>query len=143
MEMNPTLFGWFSGFLKANKIPFNGDGSWEDVSGETFLRTLLTMPLEDATWGQHVGIDPMYDSTKPIGVNPRELAGRVMDIRAQIAKDWMEELKMLPEENMALRRETLFSSGFLEDMPVAEPQPGSTHPEMLSSVDDSAAGGDD
>lgn len=26
------------------------DGSWDDVSGETFLRRLLAMPIQEAKW---------------------------------------------------------------------------------------------
>ncbi len=33
-------------FYKANSIPKNGN--WDDVSGETFLRKLLSMPIEEA-----------------------------------------------------------------------------------------------
>lgn len=120
------------------------DGNWDDVSGETFLRNLLLMPIEGTSWGSRIGMDPMYDSTKPIGVNPRDLAVRIMEIRSQIAKEWIEELKSVSEENNLLMRETLLSSFSMENLPVVE-DPTSTHPEMgpLDSVDDSAAGGDD
>jgi hypothetical protein len=35
-------------FYKANSIPKNGN--WDDVSGETFLRKLLSMPIEEARY---------------------------------------------------------------------------------------------
>lgn len=51
-EMNPTLYGWFMQYLKEHKIP--KEGSWDDISGETFLRELLTTPIEETNWGKQV-----------------------------------------------------------------------------------------
>jgi hypothetical protein len=50
------------------------------VSGETFLRTLLSMPVSSAKF--ETGRDEMYDCTVPIGVDPRNIAQRIMDVRA-------------------------------------------------------------
>lgn len=59
-EMNPTLYGWFTQYLKEHKIP--KEGSWDDISGETFLRELLMTPIEETNWGkQVVRADEMYD----------------------------------------------------------------------------------
>lgn len=30
------------------------DGNWDDVSGETFLRELLSTPIEETNWGKQV-----------------------------------------------------------------------------------------
>jgi hypothetical protein len=64
-------------FSHENPIPQRG--SWEDVSGDTFLRKLLQ---GDLTSQGHQGIDPMYDCTIPIAVDPASLAMRIMDVRA-------------------------------------------------------------
>ncbi len=45
-ETNLHVFHWFQAFIKAHPIPRNGD--WDDVSGETFLRTLLAMSPDQA-----------------------------------------------------------------------------------------------
>ena len=47
-ETNPNVYHWLVVFEKENPIP--RDGAWDDVSGETFLRTLLSMPIEHASW---------------------------------------------------------------------------------------------
>jgi len=138
-EMNPTLYGWFSQYLKENKIP--RDGSWDDVSGETFLRGLLLTPIEETKWGKQVGVDQLFDCTGALIVDPRNIAQRIMEIRTQIAKEWIEDLGLVSEENSMLMRETLTSSLSLEDIPTIKDAPASgNHPDFL---DDSAAGSDD
>ena len=130
--------------MKTHKIP--RDGNWDDVSGETFLRELLSMPMEETRWGEQVGVDSLYDCTGGLLVNPRDVAQRVMEIRTQIAKEWIEEMKSVSEENALLMRETVLSSFSLNDIPVVDPadMPGAKgHPELKDEVDDSAAGCDD
>lgn len=84
----------------------------------------------------------MYNCTGALIVDPRNIAQRIMEIRSQIAKEWIEELTLVSEENSLLMRETLTSSLSLEDIPtVQEPPP--SHPDFQDQVDDSAAGGDD
>lgn len=45
-------------------VPCMQDGHWSDVSGDTFLRTLLSMPVEAAkydlvsTWAMHAPNQP-------------------------------------------------------------------------------------
>ena len=48
------------------------------MSGETFLRALLAMPVESAKYD--TGREQMYDCTVPIGVDPRSIAQRIMDV---------------------------------------------------------------
>lgn len=74
-------------------------------------------------------------------VDPRNIAQRIMEIRSQIAKEWIEELTLVSEENSLLMRETLTSSLSLEDIPTL--QEPSSHPDFQDELDDSAAGGDD
>jgi len=49
----------------------------------------------------------MYDNFGSVGVDPREMAQRVMEIRKQIAKEFIEDLQDIEEENNILFRETL------------------------------------
>lgn len=74
------------------------NGDWDDVSGETFLRKLLAMSPDQAKFNTvrfvmrcrdpckhllHVqGRDSLYDCTGSITVDPRQLAQRVMEVRA-------------------------------------------------------------
>jgi hypothetical protein len=140
MELNPTLFGWLNNYMKDHKIP--KDGNWDDVSGETFLRELLQAPIQETRWGETVGVNSLFDCTGSILVNPRDVAQRIMEIRTQIAKEMIDDLKQVSEENALLMRETVLSSFTLNEMPVAEGgEDGAYNP--LGSVDDSAAGGDD
>lgn len=75
-------------------------------------------------------------------VDPRNVAQRIMEIRSQIAKEWIEELKSVSEENALLMRETVLSSFSMEELPVAD-DTGISHPDFIDNVDDSAAGSDD
>jgi hypothetical protein len=108
----------------------------------------MSMPMEEASWGRSQGLDSMYDCTGGLLINPRDIAQRIMEIRTQIAKEWIEELKQVSEENALLMRESVLSS--FAAMPVLETEggdDGAAHPEMRidpeASVDDSAAGSDD
>ncbi|PSC69414.1 hypothetical protein C2E20_7133 [Micractinium conductrix] len=143
-ELNPTLMQWLEYYIKSNPIP--SKGSWEDVSGETFLRKLLAMPVEQTRWN-FGGRDEMYSKSSPLGVDPRQIAQRIMDIRSQIAREWIQELQLVDEENALLMRETVLSSFSLDSIPVVDPAQvkGSSHPELQHPdfTDDSAAGTDD
>ena len=105
---HPTqhLYHWLNAYQKANPIP--REGQWDDVSGDTFLSTLMLKPPEQARGQPHV--DPMYDCTKPLTVDPRQIAQRIMDIRMALAKELIEELHCINEENMRLLRKTLMAS---------------------------------
>jgi hypothetical protein len=118
--------------------PRSQDGKWDDVSGETFLRRLLSLPVQGTRWGEHSGADPMYDATKYFGVDPRGIAQRVMEIRSQLAREMAQDLAGVAEENALLMRETLASS--LAAAFAAGPAAGAP---PLPSVDDSAGGSDD
>jgi len=106
METNLNVYHWLLAFLKENPIPRNGD--WDDVSGETFLRTLLSMPVEVAKF--ETGRDPMFDNVVACGVDPRSIAQRIMEIRSQLSKEFIQELTNVDEENSILLRETLQNS---------------------------------
>ena len=126
------------------------DGNWEDVSGQTFLRKLLSMPIGEAKYD--VGrpamcefrVDLFFfffhpfpssffpflsfpltffflsllfpfslhtdDHVKGMGVDPRSMAQRIMDIRSQLAREWVEDLGDVSEENALLLRESAAAS---------------------------------
>lgn len=42
------MYHWLVVFMKDHPIP--RDGAWDDVSGESFLRLLLSMPIEHASY---------------------------------------------------------------------------------------------
>ena len=46
---------------------------------------------------------------------------RIMEIRAQIAREWVEELREVSEENALLMRETVLTSFGMADMQVVLP----------------------
>lgn len=89
------------------------------------------------------GVDSLYDCTGRLIVDPRNVAQRILEIRSQIAKEWIEELKSVSEENALIMRETVVSSFSMENIPVVEDSSNTTHPDFIDEVDDSAAGSDD
>ena len=107
METNPTLMQWWVHYMKANPIPRDGD--WDDVSGETFLRQLLTAPNDITNWGEMVGVPAEYNCTGTIQVDPPSLAQRVLDIRQVLAAEFVDDLIDVKEENSMLLREKLAS----------------------------------
>ncbi|BDA42224.1 hypothetical protein COCOBI_03-1110 [Coccomyxa sp. Obi] len=111
-ETNQHLYYWFSIYIRDNPIPRNGH--WDDVSGETFLRNLLSRGIEKAQYT--LGHGEMYDHFGACGVDPRNIAQRVMDIRTQIAKEMVQDLGNIAEENSLLMRETLFLAFNLDNV---------------------------
>lgn len=105
METNPTLCAWWTDFLRVSRITWDQGGP--HASGEIFLRRLFSMNLTTASWGEHVGMDEMYRNFGAIAVDPRQMAQRVMDIRAQLAKEFIDDLSNMEEENAILYREAL------------------------------------
>ncbi len=95
-------------FKKENEIP--REGSWDDVSGETFLRKLLSLQMEETSWAQQVGVENIYNSFGGLIVDPRNVAQRVMEVRGQLAKEMIQDLQQVSEENSLLMRETLLTS---------------------------------
>lgn len=106
-ETNLNVYHWLLAFMRQYPIP--KEGTWDDVSGESFLRTLLSMPIQSAKFitGRE---ETMYDNIPGSGVDPRSIAQRIMDIRKQLAKEWASDLLGVPEENASLLRESLTSS---------------------------------
>lgn len=129
-ETNLNVYHWLMIYIKENPIPQNGN--WDEVSGETFLRKLLSMPV--ATAKLQLNRDPMFDCIQASGVDPRSIAQRVMDIRSQLAKEFIQDLNGVTEENSSLLRETLNASlaNMFKSEVVAERKSGDwVHPEML------------
>lgn len=105
METNLNLYHWLTAYIRDVPIPKNGN--WDDVSGDTFLRSLLGMPVQNAKYEDR-GV--LYDISTGNGVDPRQLAQRIMEIRTQLADEFIQDLQQVREENSALYRETLTAS---------------------------------
>lgn len=50
------------------------------MSGENFLRTLLTQPIEQIS-GSFSDEEPQFANASPVGGDPRLVAQRIMDYR--------------------------------------------------------------
>lgn len=46
-------------------LPTLQEGHWEDVSGETFLRRLMSMPLEETRWSFYGALRPTLSFNQP------------------------------------------------------------------------------
>jgi len=135
-ETNIIVSEWLLNYMRENSIP--ASGAWEDVSGDTFIRKLLTMPLESTKL--EVNRDSLYDNRATIGVDPRSIAQRIMDIRTQLADEFMQDLKTVKEDNNTLLRETIAASFNASEAIKKDPAPqqssaagGWVHPEMMPS----------
>ncbi|KAK9798982.1 hypothetical protein WJX73_007665 [Symbiochloris irregularis] len=117
-ETNMHVYYWLCTFYRDHAIP--RDGHWDDVSGETFLRTLLNMPIEHAAVPMGRNASPLHSLGRGCGVDPRNLAQRIMDIRTQLAAEMIQDLKEVSAENATLMRETVTLSFNLNNV-VAHP----------------------
>ncbi|KAG2488321.1 hypothetical protein HYH03_013171 [Edaphochlamys debaryana] len=105
LETNQNIHHWVNRFIQEHPIP--RDGNWDDVSGDTFLRTLLSMQMEEASpWGR----DQLFHNTSVSDVDPRSIAQRIMEIRTELAKEFIQDLQQVAEENKLLQLETLQAS---------------------------------
>ena len=83
-ETNQHLYRWLGLYINENPIP--DAGAWEDVSGETFIRGMLqgegarVIPEVKAAL-----VDPLFDCSPVLGVDPRQVAQRILDIRKQVS----------------------------------------------------------
>jgi hypothetical protein len=109
-ETNLTAAQWLVTYMQEN--PLTLTGSWEDISGDNFVRKLLTKPVEAASYD--LGREDLYNNAATIGVDPRSIAQRILQIRYEIAKELIQDLQLVPEDNNQLLRETLTMS--LENM---------------------------
>lgn len=50
------------------------------------------------------GRDELFDNVRSCDVDPRSIAQRVMDIRKQLAEEFIQELQQVAEENALLLR---------------------------------------
>ena len=74
-------------YIRRNPIPL--EGSWDVVSGEEFLRKLLTEGVDATSYKGGVR-DPLFSCVGTIGVDPRAIGQRVMDIRSALAKEFIQ-----------------------------------------------------
>eukprot|EP00199_Chlamydomonas_sp_CCMP681_P006637 CAMPEP_0119109210 /NCGR_PEP_ID=MMETSP1180-20130426/17735_1 /TAXON_ID=3052 ORGANISM="Chlamydomonas cf sp, Strain CCMP681" /NCGR_SAMPLE_ID=MMETSP1180 /ASSEMBLY_ACC=CAM_ASM_000741 /LENGTH=296 /DNA_ID=CAMNT_0007094937 /DNA_START=15 /DNA_END=905 /DNA_ORIENTATION=+ len=136
VETNPAVHMWLFMYYRDHSIPIVG--SWDEVSGETFLRTLLSMESYESAIS--LGGDPGGMERMAVQqIAPRSLAQRIMDIRVGLSKEFMQDLAGVEEENRSLLRETLsMSLALTEQEPVVSralpPRDMSkvfVHPELL------------
>ncbi|MEW5316139.1 MAG: hypothetical protein WDW38_007525 [Sanguina aurantia] len=143
METNVLLHNWLVQFYKDNPVP--RIGSWDEVSGESFLRKLLAMPVSSAKL--ELGRDPLFDNSADGGVDPRSMAQRIMEIRSQLALEFAQDLKAVAEENSALLRESLLlsltSASSDEDSPSVAPAPAAASGAAAGSAQRSSGSGSD
>jgi len=105
-ETNQHMYHWLNAFVEQNPIP--REGKVEDISGETFLMELMQRPAEQAR--AQPWLDPLFDCSTPLTVDPRQVAQRIMDIRVQIARELQQDLNKIEEENMEMLRQSLMLS---------------------------------
>ena len=91
--------------MRAYPIP-RDEGTWEDLSGATFLRKLMSMPVGAANVSPKRAA--VYEMTRRAGINPREVAASILSIRTQLAGEWCQDLASgaIEEENADLMRES-------------------------------------
>ena len=98
----------------------------------------MSMPIEDAKFD--VGCDPLHDNYSTCAVDPRNIAQRILDIRAQIATELIQDLGGVPDDNSEILRQSLRASleGSFKLIPViaANSGEGPLHPELSSSEDE-------
>ena len=103
-ETNQHLHGWLSAYVEANPIPARGP--WEDISGDSFLMGLLQQNVVVQV-SARPGMDPLFDCSPRLSIDPRQVAQRIMDIRAVLAKEFVEDLKGVEADNLQLLRDCL------------------------------------
>eukprot|EP00899_Mesostigma_viride_P001973 jgi/Mesvir1/11777/Mv00144-RA.1 len=115
METNQLLHLWLIRFMKANPIPF--EGRWEDICGDGFLEALIACPPELLD-------DPFCTkSNHSVRVDPAEMAHRIIDIRAHLALEFIQDLKLVKDEKTVFLQEQLrgmYALPSAEDIPEAE-----------------------
>jgi hypothetical protein len=74
--------------MRQNPIPL--EGSWDAVSGEEFLRKLLMEGEIDKTSYRGGVKDPLFSCVGTVGIDPRALGQRIMDIRTALAQEFVQ-----------------------------------------------------
>ena len=118
-ETNQHLYRWLGLYINENPIP--DAGAWEDVSGETFLRGMLqgegarVIPEVKAAL-----VDPLFDCSPVLGVDPRQVAQRILDVRKQLIQEAIEDMEGIKANNYKLITESLTLSLGSLDEPASE-----------------------
>ncbi len=60
-----------------------------------------------ATWKARPGMDPLFDCSPTLSIDPRQVAQRIMDIRSALAEEFIEDLKGVQDDNLQLLRDCL------------------------------------
>lgn len=80
-------------YMRQNPIP--QEGSWDAVSGEEFLRKLLVEGVDQTRYTGGVR-DPLFSNVGTIGIDPRALGQRIMDIRKALAAEFIQARTTTP-----------------------------------------------
>ncbi|KAG1667239.1 hypothetical protein FOA52_009804 [Chlamydomonas sp. UWO 241] len=147
-ETNQALGHWLMRFQSENPITLSG--TWEEISGDSFVRKLLSMPIEEAHWGVGVGMGGSAPPGSGICVDPRSIAQRILQIRAQLAREVAQDLRLVQDDNdeflRVAERTALERSLAMAALPVADGAAasggggGPVHPEMrLGDLDGDAS----
>jgi hypothetical protein len=83
----PRICDSVQAYMRQNPIP--AEGSWDAVSGEEFLRGLLTEGVDITSYKGGVK-DPLFSCVGSIGIDPRSLGQRIMDIRTALADEFVQ-----------------------------------------------------
>ena len=106
-ETNQHLYSWLHEYMHNNPIPKSG--KWEDVTGDTFLRGLLNGQFSVVP--PNPNVEALFDGAmNGLGVDPRQVAQRIIDIRTQLAEEICEDLMAVRQENHELLAEVLNQS---------------------------------
>lgn len=134
-ETNVVACQWLMTFMNANPITLSG--SWEEISGDAFLKKLLSMPVQEHRFQN--GCEDIHNNFSAIAVDPRSIAQRILEVRAQLAKELIQDVALVPEDNDLLLQQSLLASlessfRILPTLPPAAAE-GPVHPELMDQRD--------
>ena len=105
-ETNLNLSHWLAQYLMQNPITLSG--SWKDISGDAWLENLIRLPTQVSKYD--VGKETLYDNAASIGVDPKDVCTRILEIRKTLAKEFIEDLTDVSEANADILRASLMTS---------------------------------
>ena len=117
-ETNQVLCKWFSNFVAANPVPRSGSN--DESSGDELLRKLLCLgeqridnPCVHGHRSNCLKAHPMSSpfllryTFESFSFDPGSLVSRLLEVRAELAREWAEDLRWVKAENADLLRSNL------------------------------------
>ena len=101
-ETNPPVALWLQRHMEAQSIPFDGPGSQSSISGDDFVNGLLNMAP--------VNLESKVVPGDFITCDPGGLARRILDIRVEVAREFIDELQHVKEDGAELLRAKMTAS---------------------------------